>query len=116
MNALRLTGIIGLIGALLCGTGEFLLHFDPEARFSGYDFMADISDARLTRGHFFAVIGVKGVSFGQRLLARNFSSAEGRGDSNFIALPETGCSKPSDLACNAIRLRIHRGCIACLDL
>ena len=28
------------------------------ARFSGYDFMADISDARLTRGHFFAVIGV----------------------------------------------------------
>jgi hypothetical protein len=58
MNSLKLTGIIGLVGAILCGTGEFLLHFDPQARFSGYDFMADISDARLTAGHFFAVVGV----------------------------------------------------------
>lgn len=58
MNSLKLTGIIGFVGAILCGTGEFLLHFDPSARFSGYDFMADISDARLTRGHFFAVVGV----------------------------------------------------------
>jgi len=58
MNNLKLTGIIGLVGAILCGAGEFLLHFDPAARFSGYDFMADISDARLTAGHFFAVAGV----------------------------------------------------------
>ncbi len=58
MNNLKLTGIIGLVGAIICGTGEFLLHFDPLARFSGYDFMADISDARLTAGHFFAVVGV----------------------------------------------------------
>jgi hypothetical protein len=58
MSNLKLTGIIGLVGAILCGTGEFLLHFDPLARFSGYDFMADISDARLTAGHFFAVVGV----------------------------------------------------------
>ena len=58
MNRLKLTGIIGLIGAVLCGTGEFLLHFDPQARFTGYDFMADISDQRLTIGHFFAVSGV----------------------------------------------------------
>jgi hypothetical protein len=58
MSNLKLTGIIGLVGAILCGTGEFLLHFDPQARFSGYDFMADISDARLTAGHFFAVVGV----------------------------------------------------------
>jgi hypothetical protein len=58
MNNLKLTGIIGWIGAVLCGTGEFLLHFDQQARFSGYDFMADISDSRLTAGHFFAVVGV----------------------------------------------------------
>ncbi len=58
MNNLKLTGIIGLIGAIITGTGEFLLHFDPAARFSGYDFMADISDARLTAGHFFAVVGM----------------------------------------------------------
>ncbi len=60
--------------------------------------------------------GVKGISLGHRLFARNFSSAVGRGDSKVIALPVTGCSKPSDLACSAIRLRIHRGCIACLVL
>ncbi len=58
MNNLKLTGIIGLVGAIITGTGEFLLHFDPAARFSGYDFMADISDARLTAGHFFAVVGM----------------------------------------------------------
>ena len=58
MSNLKLAGILGLVGAILCGTGEFLLHFDPQARFSGYDFMADISDARLTTGHFFAVVGV----------------------------------------------------------
>ncbi len=58
MNNLKLTGIIGLVGAIITGTGEFLLHFDPLGRFSGYDFMANISDARLTAGHFFAVVGM----------------------------------------------------------
>ena len=58
MSNLKITGIIGLIGAIICGTGEFLLHFDPQARFTGgYDFMADISDSRLTAGHFLAVFG-----------------------------------------------------------
>ena len=58
MNQLKLTGFLGLIGALICGTGEFLLHFDPQMRFTGYDFMADISEARLTAGHFLAVFGI----------------------------------------------------------
>lgn len=58
MNRLKLTGVIGLAGAIICGTGEFLLHFDPQARFSGYDYMAAIPDSRLTIGHFFAVTGV----------------------------------------------------------
>ena len=50
---LRLTACLGLLGALLVGTGEFLLHFDPLARFGeGYAFMADIPDSRLTVGHF----------------------------------------------------------------
>ena len=58
MSNLKITGIIGLIGAIICGTGEFLLHFDPQARFTGgYDFMADISDSRLTAGHCLAVFG-----------------------------------------------------------
>ena len=56
---LRLTACLGLLGAVLVGTGEFMLHFDPLARFSeGYVFMADIPDSRLTAGHFFAMIGI----------------------------------------------------------
>ena len=51
--------MLGLVAAILVGTGEFLLHFDPLARFAeGYVYMADISDVRLTTGHFFAVLGI----------------------------------------------------------
>ena len=56
---LKLTACLGLLGAVLVGTGEFMLHFDPLARFGeGYAFMADVSDARLTAGHFFAMAGI----------------------------------------------------------
>ena len=45
----------------MCGTGEFLLHFD-ECRLglgkTGFDFMINTSEARLNAGHFFAVFGV----------------------------------------------------------
>jgi hypothetical protein len=53
-----LTGIIGLIAAILVGAGEFLLHFDPLARFSenNYDFMLAASDQRQTLGHFLGVL------------------------------------------------------------
>lgn len=54
-----LTGIVGLIAAVLVGTGEFLLHFDPLARFSAddYAFMLAASNERQTIGHFFGVLG-----------------------------------------------------------
>lgn len=56
---LKLTACLGLLGAVLVGTGEFMLHFDPQSRFGeGYAFMADISDGRLTAGHFFAMSGI----------------------------------------------------------
>ena len=53
------TGVVGLIAAILVGTGEFLLHFDPLARFSAdsYAFMLAASDERQTAGHFFGVLG-----------------------------------------------------------
>ena len=56
----RLSGWLGLLAAILVGTGEFLLHFDPLARYSssGYEFMAQIPEWRLTLGHFFAVVGI----------------------------------------------------------
>ena len=53
------TGILGLIAALVVGAGEFLLHFDPLARFSSdsYQFMLAASDERQTVGHFLGVLG-----------------------------------------------------------
>ena len=54
-----LTGIVGVMAAILVGTGEFLLHYDPLARFSedSYAFMLAASDERQTAGHFFGVLG-----------------------------------------------------------
>ena len=52
------TGLVGLLGALLTGTGEFILHFDPLVRFATeYEFFTGISDRRSTLGHFIGVLG-----------------------------------------------------------
>ena len=61
LNRIRLAGWIGLAGALLCGIGEFLLHFDSHRLGlgeTGFDFMINTSEGRLNAGHFFAVVGV----------------------------------------------------------
>ena len=61
MNQLKLSGLLGLLGAILCGTGEFLLHFDTHrlgGGETGFDFMINTSEARLNAGHFFPVFGV----------------------------------------------------------
>ena len=56
---LVLTGVVGVIAAIVVGAGEFLLHFDPLARYSetDYDFMLAASDSRQTMGHFLGVLG-----------------------------------------------------------
>jgi len=57
-SAIVATGFIGLLGALLTGTGEFLLHFDDLARFGPENqFLLGISEQRTTLGHFFGVLG-----------------------------------------------------------
>ncbi len=58
-NVIVLTGFIGLLAAILVGTGEFLLHFDPQARYSetSYEFMLAASEDRQSIGHYFAVLG-----------------------------------------------------------
>jgi len=60
INTNTFTGFIGLLAAVLVGTGEFLLHFDPLGRFDGSDaylFMQGISIERASLGHFFGVLG-----------------------------------------------------------
>ena len=58
-NVVFLTGLIGLLAAVLVGAGEFLLHFDPLARYSEvhYDFMLATSDPQQTIGHFLGAFG-----------------------------------------------------------
>jgi len=52
------TGIFGLLAAIITGTGEFLLHFDPQARFTdGLAFFEGISESRTSWGHFLGAIG-----------------------------------------------------------
>jgi len=57
-NTIILTGYIGLLAAVLVGTGEFLLHFDTMARYAeGYVFFEAVSENRATMGHFIGVLG-----------------------------------------------------------
>lgn len=51
------TGIAGLLAATFVGLGEYLLHYDTLARFTGggYDFLQGISAKRSTQGHFIGV-------------------------------------------------------------
>ncbi len=59
MNNLKLTGILGLIGAVMVGIGEFLLHYNAGGyNGSNYSFFASIADTRLIIGHFLAVFFV----------------------------------------------------------
>ena len=57
-SLLWITGWMGLTAAILTGAGEFLLHFDPQARFTdGLAFFEGISESRSTTGHFLSVVG-----------------------------------------------------------
>jgi hypothetical protein len=58
-NMVMLTGLLGLLAAILVGAGEFLLHFDPLARYSEthYRFMLATSDQQQTLGHFLGAFG-----------------------------------------------------------
>lgn len=57
-STIVLTGLVGLLGAVLTGVGEFILHFDALARFGAEnEFFKGISDQRTTIGHFFGVLG-----------------------------------------------------------
>lgn len=53
-----LAGAVGLLAAVMVGSGEFLLHFDALGRFEeGYDFLNGIGADRSTLGHFLGVFG-----------------------------------------------------------
>lgn len=57
-RTILLTGQIGLAAAVLVGIGEFLLHYDAQARYtSTFAFFEGVTRVRATIGHFFGVLG-----------------------------------------------------------
>ncbi len=55
---LRLTGVLGALGALIVGAGEFIMQFSPQGGYEAadYGYFARVSMARLTLGHFLGVL------------------------------------------------------------
>ena len=57
-SAIFWTGVVGLLASILVGTGEFLLHYDPQARYDGsYVFFESVGVERASLGHFIGVLG-----------------------------------------------------------
>lgn len=59
-NHVILTGLIGILAAILTGTGEFLLHYSEAGNYADdgkYMFLLDVSTFRLNLGHFIGVLG-----------------------------------------------------------
>ena len=55
---LMLTGLTGLLAAILVGIGEFMLHYDSLARYTDtFAFFEGVTRERATIGHFFGVLG-----------------------------------------------------------
>lgn len=53
-------GLLGLLGSILVGMGEFFLHYSPQLNGHGenYQFFFYVPEANLIKGHFLAVLGV----------------------------------------------------------
>lgn len=70
----KITLIIGLIGAILVGLGEFLLHYLPEGPKGEISMLYDVPLDRASKGHFFAVYAAPLYFIGYYGLMRFFKS------------------------------------------
>jgi len=61
----KLLGVLGLIGAVVVGIGEFLVHYNP-AGFGegGFAFFGGVSDSAIIRGHFLMIAALPLYVFG----------------------------------------------------
>ncbi len=76
--SLRLAGWAGLLGALLVGIGEFSMQFTPNGGIedvTNYLYFNDISESRLSFGHFIAVLSAPLYLLGYWFLSKNLESA-----------------------------------------
>lgn len=78
LNWVRLAGWAGLLGALLVGIGEFSMQFTPNGGIEDmkhYLFFNDISAARLSFGHFTAVLAAPLYILGYYFLSKQLEPA-----------------------------------------
>jgi hypothetical protein len=78
INWIRLCGWVGLLASLLVGTGEFLLQYTPNGGIEdvhGYLFFNDISEARLTWGHYISVLSAPLYVLGYYFLSKQLEPA-----------------------------------------
>ena len=57
-KAIRFFLFLGLLGAIIVGIGEYLLHFLPGGPGGEVAMLEDVPIKRASKGHFFSVIGV----------------------------------------------------------
>ncbi len=88
-----ITGALGLLGAIVTGAGEFLLHFDPQARFTdGLAFFEGISEGRSNWGHFLGVAGPPLYAVGAFHIFLMLKSANARWAFILFAVMAYGCA------------------------
>ncbi len=78
MDAVRLAGWTGLLGAILVGLAEFWLHFSPNGGIEDvkdYLYFNDVSSERLSRGHFLAVLSAPLYILGYWFLSKQLEPA-----------------------------------------
>lgn len=78
MNLVRLAGWAGLFAAILVGAAEFSLHFSPNGGIedvTDYLYFNDVSERRLSRGHFLAVLAAPLYMLGYWFLSKQLEPA-----------------------------------------
>ncbi|MEA1786733.1 DUF6796 family protein [Arenibacter sp. GZD96] len=60
IHTIKILGYLGILGAILVGMGEYLLHYSPQilGNADDYEFFRYVSLSNLSRGHFLAVSGI----------------------------------------------------------
>lgn len=89
MSSLRLAGWLGLLGSILVGMAEFSLHFTPAGGvedLTDYLYFNDISEQRLSRGHFLAIFSAPLYLFGYWFLSQYLKPAHERASQAFFCI------------------------------
>ncbi len=89
MDAVRIAGWAGLLGALLVGVAEFWLHFSPNGGIDDvkdYLYFNDVSPARLSRGHFLAILSAPLYILGYWFLSKQLEPAHKRASQLFFLI------------------------------